>query len=103
MADKIDGISRNTNVTGAETRAKSQPADGGKNAAAKSQSAPGSDTVSLTDSARLLQKLGENVANTPVVDSQRVDTIKQAVQSGSYEIDAGKITDKLLEIDRDLE
>ena len=103
MADKIDGISRQTNVPNAEGRGKAQAVDRGGNASAKSQQTPGSDTVSLTDSARLLQKLEENVASTPVVDSQRVDQIRQAIKDGSYEINAGNIADKLLEIDRELE
>ena len=105
MADKIDGISRQANVAGAEGRGKAQAVGRGANNAgnAKSQETPGSDTVSLTDSARLLQKLEENVANTPVVDSLRVDALKKAVQDGSYQIDAGNIADKLLDIDRELE
>lgn len=102
MADKIDGISRQTSVPNTEGRARPQGADGSRGAA-KSQAAPGGDQVSLTDSARLLQKLGESVADTPVVDSQKVDSIKQAIADGSYQIDAGSIADKLLEIDRDLE
>ncbi len=104
MADKIDGISRQANVAGAEGRGKAQAVGRDANAGgAKSQQTPGSDTVSLTDSARLLQKLEENVANTPVVDNLRVDALKQAVREGTYEIDAGKIADKLLDIDRELE
>ena len=46
------------------------------------------DTVTLTDSARTLQKIEEAVAKAPVVDAAKVASVKQAVQSGTYKIDA---------------
>ena len=61
-----------------------------------------SDHVTLTDSARSLQKIEEAIAKAPVVDSAKVAAIKQAVSSGTYQIDAGRVADKLLQYERGL-
>jgi negative regulator of flagellin synthesis FlgM len=68
-------------------------------ASTASQSA---DHVTLTDSARSLQKIEEAIAKAPVVDSAKVAAIKQAVSSGSYQIDTGRVADKLLQYERGL-
>jgi len=69
----------------------------GSTAAAQS-----SDHVTLTDSARSLQKIEEAIAKAPVVDTAKVATIKQAVSSGTYQIDTGRVADKLLQFERGL-
>ena len=61
-----------------------------------------SDHVTLTDSARSLQKIEEAIAKAPVVDTAKVATIKQAVRSGTYQIDSGRVADKLLQFERGL-
>jgi negative regulator of flagellin synthesis FlgM len=68
-------------------------------AAAAPQSA---DTVTLTNSARSLQKIEEAVAKTPVVNAAKVASMKQAINSGSYQIDAGRVADKLLQFESGL-
>ena len=62
----------------------------------------GSDHVTLTDSARSLQKIEEAIAKAPVVDTAKVAAIKQAVSSGTYQIDTGRVADKLLQYERGL-
>ena len=61
-----------------------------------------SDHVTLTDSARSLQKIEEAIAKAPVVDTAKVATVKQAVSSGTYQIDSGRVADKLLQFERGL-
>jgi negative regulator of flagellin synthesis FlgM len=60
------------------------------------------DTVTLTNSARSLQKIEETVAKAPVVNAAKVAAVKQAIHSGTYQIDAGRIADKLLQFERGL-
>jgi negative regulator of flagellin synthesis FlgM len=100
---KISGIST------AEPLAK--PAGSGSNsvAAEKSQgegsaaaSAPSTDHVTLTDSARSLQKIEEAVAKTPVVNAGKVAAVKHAISSGTYKIDAGRVAGKILKYERGL-
>jgi negative regulator of flagellin synthesis FlgM len=67
-----------------------------------STAAQSSDHVTLTDSARSLQKIEEAIAKAPVVDTAKVAAIKQAVSSGTYQVDTGRVADKLLQFERGL-
>jgi negative regulator of flagellin synthesis FlgM len=60
------------------------------------------DHVTLTDSARSLQKIEEAVAKAPVVNADKVASVKHAVQSGTYQVDAGRVAGKLLQFERGL-
>lgn len=64
--------------------------------------AQASDHVTLTDSARTLQKIEEAVAKSPVVDANKVAAVKQAINSGTYQINASRIAGKLLQFERGL-
>ena len=57
------------------------------------------DTISLSDNAVQLGKLGSNVVNTPVVDTQRVEQVKQAIQDGTYEVDPARVAEKLMQFE----
>lgn len=58
--------------------------------------AASSDSVSLTDTAARLRSLESSLAEMPEVDDERVAAIQQAIEDGSYEINAASIADKLL-------
>ena len=60
------------------------------------------DTVTLTSSARSLQKIEEAIAKAPVVNASKVAAVKNAVRAGTYQIDAGRVADKLLQFERGL-
>ena len=60
------------------------------------------DHVTLTTSARSLQKLSEAVAQAPVVNADKVASVKQAVNGGTYQVDSGRVTDKLLQFEKGL-
>jgi negative regulator of flagellin synthesis FlgM len=61
------------------------------------------DTVSITGPGLTLQKLGEAVAKAPVVDAQKVATVKQAVLGGAYQVDTARVADKLIQYDNGLQ
>jgi negative regulator of flagellin synthesis FlgM len=71
-------------------------------ASAAASTAPPKDHVTLTDSARSLQKIEEAVAKTPVVNAAKVAAVKQSISSGTFKIDAGRIAGKLLNFERGL-
>jgi negative regulator of flagellin synthesis FlgM len=71
-------------------------------ATAAATTAQTGDHVTLTDSARSMQKIEEAVAKAPMVNAAKVASVKQAVQSGTYQIDAGRVADKLLQFERGL-
>jgi negative regulator of flagellin synthesis FlgM len=58
------------------------------------------DTLTLTNSARSLQMIEEAVAKTPVVNDEKVAAVKQAINSGTYQINSGRIAGKLLNFER---
>jgi negative regulator of flagellin synthesis FlgM len=74
-------------------------------AAAAAPKAPAStaDTVRITGSGLALQKLGEAVARAPVVDAGKVAAVKQAVQGGTYQIDNGRVADKIIQFESGLQ
>jgi negative regulator of flagellin synthesis FlgM len=57
------------------------------------------DTVSLSDNAVQLGKLDNAAVSTPVVDTQRVEQVKQAIKDGTYEVDPAKVADKLMQFE----
>jgi negative regulator of flagellin synthesis FlgM len=60
------------------------------------------DHVTLTTSARSLQKLSDAVAQAPVVDSAKVSAIKQALANGTYQVDSARVADKMLQFENGL-
>lgn len=74
----------------------------GEGSAASAAASQAGDTVTLTHSARSLQKIEEAVAKAPVVNASKVAAVKQAVHSGTYQVDAGRVADKLLQFERGL-
>jgi len=58
-----------------------------------------SDTVSISDNAAQLGKLNNASVTTAVVDTQRVEQVKQAISNGSFEVDPAKIADKLMQFE----
>ena len=85
-----------------------RPADHAKgNAEAKSKAssehatdATGtSDQLSLTSVGQYLAGVADQAAP---VDRERVDAIRAALANGSYEIDAERVAEKILSLDRDL-
>ncbi len=74
----------------------------GEASAANASASQTGDTVTLTDSARSLQKIEEAVAKAPVVNAAKVAAVKQAVSSGTYQVKAGQVADKLLQFERGL-
>ena len=63
-----------------------------------SASAPAPE-VSLTDTAAKLQRLEAQIANQPVVDTQRVESVKKAIADGSFKVDANRIADKMADFE----
>lgn len=67
-----------------------------------SSSAKSVDQVSLTHTAQTLRELAETVAKESVVDTDKVNAIKQALADGSFEVDAERIAGKLAEMEKAL-
>ena len=104
MPAKIDGYSTSEPLappkgtsTGGVAPEKAPP----EGAASPSGSQTG-DQLTLTTSARSLQKLSAAVAQAPVVNSSKVASIKQALANGTYQIDPSSTADKMLQFEQGL-
>ncbi len=64
---------------------------------AGAEGAGGGESVSFTQMAADLLSLETQLRELPDVDQERVDSIRQAIQDGSFEIDTNRIVDNLLQ------
>jgi negative regulator of flagellin synthesis FlgM len=105
MTERINGQGfRPTDAAGTRRADAAKPKnveDSGGGSAA-SGTAQAGDTVNLTRSGLLMSKLEELVQSLPAVDAERVRTIKEAVASGSYQIDDQAVADNMIRLDREL-
>jgi len=59
------------------------------------ESGSGGDRVTLSETATRLSDLTRTVSEQPVVDSNRVEQIRMAIQDGSYQVNPQRIADRL--------
>ena len=105
VTNKISGISTAEPVakpTGSTSNAVAADKSLGEGSASAAATAQAGDHVTLTDSARSLQRIEEAVAKTPVVNAGKVAAVKQAIGAGTYKIDPARIADKLIKYERGL-
>ena len=102
MAERIDGFMRPAQ-TPSESRinrpntSANQPAPGQPEA--RSGGTQPTDSVSLTESARRLSELASETAAGESVDMSRVESARQAIDDGTYNIDARNIAERLLSME----
>lgn len=98
---KIDGFGqRPVEVSGGSRTTGPERAGSDKGSAVDEGRA--ADRVTLTESARLLQRLSEAIANAPESDAPRIQALKQAIARGEYRTDPDKVAAKLIALERDL-
>lgn len=101
MAIEINNITTNpsqVSEAGAQARPAPQPAaDKADRPAPQAQSA---DHVSLTPTAQQLRGLEQQIAEQPVVDTQKVNAVKEALASGSFEIDPTRVAGKMMSLEK---
>jgi negative regulator of flagellin synthesis FlgM len=67
-----------------------------------SPSASSADRVSLTGGARQLRELESGLASQPVVNSQRVEAVRSAMESGTFKVNPERIAEKLISLEQAL-
>jgi len=104
MTERINGQGfRPADAPGTRRADASKRAGGSSSAESSAATPPGtSDQVNLTRSGVLMSKLEDIVQSSPAVDLERVRAIKDAIASGSYEIDDQRVADNMLRFDREL-
>lgn len=66
-------------------------------AAAPQPSAGQGSAVALSPLSARLQEIESSLASSPVADSERVNSIREAISAGTFKIDASKIADGLID------
>jgi negative regulator of flagellin synthesis FlgM len=76
----------------------SQQAQAGKlrPAAAEANAAIGEDTTNLLSTQATVTQLTQKVLQSSEIRQDKVAALRQAIESGEYKIDAGKIADAML-------
>jgi negative regulator of flagellin synthesis FlgM len=87
-----DGVSRGMSQAPQPVQPRRQ--DSGLAAAAASGS--GEDRVEVSDRARALQVAAGSLAQLPQIRMDKVESLKQLVKSGNYEIPGEQVAEKLL-------
>ena len=97
MTDKISNISGPINGSNLQNTSKG----------AKNTNVSGSESANVAStgkvdisSAQSLDKIRESLASEPVIDRQKVETVKQALQDGTYKINSENIATKLIEYEQ---
>lgn len=102
MAIDINGMHPSQNPTAGDATRK----QASHNEPTPQQSANGqpgtADTVSLTSAASQLSSLYQQLDAVPVVDTQRVEALREAISNGSYEIDPARVAEKFLSFENTL-
>jgi negative regulator of flagellin synthesis FlgM len=99
MGIEINGNGRRPPPEAVEAGKSQAGAQRNASASAKSgaRSAPaGSDQLQLSGKAAQLQALEAEIANLPVVDTQRVQDVQRTLATGNFEIVPARVAAKLL-------
>ena len=100
----IDLRQLTTGQTGASNQGKAVARDDQRpSSPAKESSQVGStDSVEVSEKARLVGQLLSDLSAKPEVDSAKVDRIKNAIASGEFTVSADSIAAKILQVDNGL-
>lgn len=60
------------------------------------------DSVEITPSAKAMLVLQASLGELPDVDQKHVERIRMAIDSQTYRVDAGRIADRLMQLEGDL-
>ena len=91
----IDTKSGLTGLTSQQSQRANQKPDGDSPKVSKLD-APKLDSVQLSDQAKSLNKLEDNIASAPSVNDEKVAALRAAIADGSYQINAESIAEKML-------
>ncbi|WP_026224343.1 flagellar biosynthesis anti-sigma factor FlgM [Methyloversatilis thermotolerans] len=91
---KIDGTGKPLGTTG--TSATRSTNGSSSTSATSATTAPGAQ-VDISGTSSRLRELESTIANVPVVDSARVEEIKQAIADGRFKVNADRVADSLIE------
>lgn len=87
------------NAAAAKTKSQIQS---GKGIVSGQSSFARGETVRLSDAAKTLRSMERKLADTPDVDSERVEQLKSEIENGTYQINSKRVAEKMMLFDRAL-
>lgn len=90
-SDIADGAA--TDVNQATTQATAPSSSAG---AVVNDSSTNADTVQLSDQAQELNRIQQSLKSFPDVDNAKVEAIRAQIASGSYQVNAEQLADKII-------
>lgn len=99
MTERIDGFLRPASAPVSRSEEQSRAPRAEPATAAQQNPAP-TDLVSLTESARRLSELSSQAAAGEAVDMGRVESVRQSIEEGVYQIDPRKVAENLLALEQ---
>jgi negative regulator of flagellin synthesis FlgM len=100
MSQKIEGqmpaaVRGATVVTG-------RVASSGTDRSSPVEASAGGDSLRLTGEATSLQTMQRQLSSASAIDGARVQAVRDALEAGTYKVDAGAIADRMLDLERQL-
>ncbi|MGB0204133.1 MAG: flagellar biosynthesis anti-sigma factor FlgM [Neptuniibacter sp.] len=99
VIDQLGQLSQSTTTRTKTSEPQSSTAKSSGGSASAAAPSNKGDTVQLSEAAKALQNVEKKLADTPEVDSARVEKLKQDIESGNYQINADRIAERFLSID----
>ena len=72
----------------------------GKSGSASASLSP--DSVSLTSASVRIKALEEQISRLPIVDTQKVEEIKNSINNGKFDFNSERIAEKLISFEKEL-
>jgi len=91
----VEGAGRSRTINRAQSAAPASPAT--------SASSDGVESVHITGAAHQMLALQQQIAETPEMDAARVEQLRADISQNRYQINASRITDRLLQLEGDLQ
>lgn len=103
MSSKIGGVDGNSPSTAVGAgRAVQRPQDAATGGTQNSQDSGGGSSVEITGAARQLASLEQAVRDLPPVNDARVAQISNAIEQGTYTVNARHIANQLIQMEKEL-
>ena len=100
MANKISGIDgRPVQVGGGAPVSRARDATA---KAARPRPPAAASNIDVSDTARTLAALEDQISTLPVVNESRVDAVRRALDEGRYHVDPQRVADKMMRFEVDL-
>lgn len=101
MSQKIEGQIPSA-VRAVSTVVPTRVASAGADRTAPVQASAGGDSLRLTGEAAGLQTMQRELSSASAVDGARVQAVRDALEAGTYKVNAEAIADRMLDMERQL-